>query len=101
MFYETDNRPFDLSNTMDGQAAADRDMRHLINRLRLEFRTASQRQLEDAVLAAAQAANTYSSEKLLQLARTHLHDLLTPQPVRDLANERILTPAFRADPATA
>jgi hypothetical protein len=94
MFYDPDKMPAFSFN--DGlTASADHEARHLVNRLRLEFRTASQRQLEDAVDAASKAANTYSGEKILQLARASLTELLTPSAVQPDATEGS-EPPFRA-----
>ena len=76
MFYEN-NVASDFSFQVGLPASSPQNAaRHLINRLRLEFRTASQRQLEDAVNAAL-AADT--GEKAFQLARLSLAQLLTPK----------------------
>ena len=95
MFYDPDRLPvFSFDNTV-ATPAANQESRHLVNRLRLEFRTASQRQLEDAVEAAAKAAETYAGEKILQLARASLQQLLTPSADRPAATEDS-EPPFRS-----
>jgi hypothetical protein len=95
MFYDPDRLPVFSFDNSGATTAANQESRHLVNRLRLEFRTASQRQLEDAVEAAAKTANTYAGEKILQLARASLGQLLTPSADRPEATEES-EPPFRA-----
>jgi hypothetical protein len=77
MFYE--NTPINFSfETGLPASSPESEARHLINRLRLEFRTASQRQLEDAVTAAVSSTPGAPGEKIFQLAKASLEQLLTP-----------------------
>ena len=92
----TDGNAFTAPADFSALGSTDRDVRHLINRLRLEFRTASQRQLEEAVEAAARSTNTYSPEKILQVARATLAELLTPAADRPDAPPTDSEPPFRA-----
>ena len=91
----TDGNATSAASDFSALGSTERDIRHLINRLRLEFRTASQRQLEEAVNAAVKSTNTYSPEKILQVARTTLADLLTPAVDRPDAPPTDSEPPFR------
>ena len=99
MFYENANTNFSLEAGLP-TSSAETESRHLVNRLRLEFRTASQRQLEDAVAAAMNAFDTYVGEKVFQHARATLEQLLTPAmdrlPDQATADSE---PPFRTDVA--
>jgi len=93
MFYENSiTSDFSLEQGLPA-SSAESETRHLINRLRLEFRTASQRQLEDAVSAATNGASIHSAEKIIQLARASLDQLLTPVLEETTSTE----PPFRAE----
>lgn len=54
------------------------ETRHLVNRLRFEFPTATQRQLETAVADACEGATVYAGDKVYQRARANLRALLIP-----------------------
>ncbi|MGC4071831.1 MAG: hypothetical protein QM760_04825 [Nibricoccus sp.] len=98
MFYEKDITS-DSGSLEAGlpSSSAESATRHLINRLRLEFRTASQRQLEDAVSAAINTATSHSTEKILQLARASLEQLLKPGLERSLEEPSNSEPPFRTE----
>ena len=100
MFYENANTNFSLEAGLP-TSSVEAESRHLVNRLRLEFRTASQRQLEDAVAAAMNAFDTYVGEKVFQHARAALEQLLTPAMDRLSGDQSTAgsEPPFRADVA--
>jgi hypothetical protein len=92
MFYDPDKLPA-FSFEESAASTSDQELRHLVNRLRLEFRTASQRQLVDAVESAFKSTTTYSGEKTIQLARLHLDHLLKSR--LEFAADEPTEPPFR------
>jgi len=92
----TDGSPSTAPSDFSALRSTDSDARHIVNRLRLEFRTASQRQLEEAVEAATKSTQTYAAEKILQVARVQLAELLTPAADRISAPPSDSEPPFRA-----
>jgi hypothetical protein len=77
MFYDQDKLPA-FSFEKNASHTVEHERRHLLNQLRLEFRTASQRQLVDAADAAFESTRAYADEKTLREARLLLSRLLRP-----------------------
>jgi hypothetical protein len=97
MFYENNiTTDFSFEGGLS-TTSPENETRHLINRLRLEFRTASQRQLDDAVADACKMAPSVNGEKALQLARQSLENLLTPALDRDSHAPGNSEPPFRVE----
>ncbi|ATC63166.1 hypothetical protein CMV30_03885 [Nibricoccus aquaticus] len=97
MFYEaatSNSNGFSFEASL-ASSTPESETRHLVNRLRFEFPTATQRQLENAVADACEGATTYAGDKVYQRARANLRALLAP--AFDNAEEEMETaPPFRA-----
>ena len=69
-------------------ADQEREIRHLVNRLRLEFSTLAQRELEQAALIASDAVGIFASrEKIMQHAREILHKTRCEQEEAGIASQ--------------
>lgn len=98
MFYEANSAAaaFSFENGL-ATSTPESETRHLVNRLRFEFPTATQRQLENAVTNACEGATVYVGDKVYQRARANLRALLASSVDRDRAHEETETaPPFRA-----
>ncbi len=95
MFYENcSNTGLSLEAGL-ASSTPESETRHLVNRLRFEFPTATQRQLENAVADACEGATVYAGDKVYQRARANLRALLTPA-FHHADDETEIDPPFRA-----
>jgi hypothetical protein len=97
MFYENSRTTeFSLEAGL-ASSTPESETRHLVNRLRFEFPTATQRQLENAVADACEGATVYAGDKVYQRARANLRALLVSSFERNLSHgETGAPPTFRA-----